>query len=186
MNLLRFYLTVGGENFRAKDYDDLSRKNGLRGGGYKYIEKPLIYPCGRSAPDLAFRLNTGIPGTGGEGFFLWKTETIEYATNEVDYNKKNSLLTNEGGARVWIEEERAILDFLKYTQPILPKFEDFCDGDFFVHLKCIYGELDDGRCVLPFYSAEMVKALGEMGAGIECDAEPPDIHFLRISNQIKK
>ncbi|MBN9366887.1 MAG: hypothetical protein J0H59_07590 [Comamonadaceae bacterium] len=187
MNLLRFYLMIGSNKLQAEAYNKEAHKNGIINSKFSYIKKAAETPKKGILPTSNKKIDSGFPGTDGDGFFLWQTEPIDYATDKEKFYKQNHPPLKSEYAQLWLKEETAIFNFLEHIQPRLPCITEFCNGDFFSLLKCIYADMGHGASVaLPCFSSKLISKLNEINAGFDCDVELEDVHFSRVSSKYQK
>lgn len=133
MNLLRFLLQAGGEGFRAVEFSSAALGAGIPTGTVVHIRKPQ---CGLAR-------DSGLPGTGGDAFLLWRSAKVDYAISRQQYRAQQVFGAPEF-LQSWKREEEAILHYLGGMAERLPRVSDYCDGDSFLLLKLIYGEEEEG------------------------------------------
>ncbi|MDR2690560.1 MAG: hypothetical protein LBB76_12510 [Azoarcus sp.] len=173
MSLLRFYLIIGGAGFDAEKFSVAAKKNGVATGRIRYTKNREITLKDSNGVHQKIKIECGLSGTDGDGYFTWKTNTVEYITDEMTYFRQRELSDKEY-ARLWLQEERAILAFLEELRDRLPHVSNYSNGDYFIKFKAIYGDW------CPTYSVRVIKVLSEIGAGIEIDTESPSLHLKRI------
>ncbi|WP_375574326.1 hypothetical protein [Paracidovorax oryzae] len=173
MNLLRFLLHAGGEGFRAVEFSSAAVSAGIPMGAVAHIRKPQCGPA----------RDSGLPGTGGDAFLLWRSAKVDYAMSMQQYRAQQVFGAPEF-LQSWKREEEAILDYLGWMAERLPRVCDYCDGDSFLLLKLIYGEEEEGGAGTTgwLYSAALMQMLARMGAGLEADQELVDVHFARVES----
>ncbi|MDA8522419.1 hypothetical protein [Acidovorax sp. NCPPB 4044] len=178
MNLLRFYLMIGGGRFNAASYADAAMNVGIHTGRSGYIKNPKRK--NKNLDDPPVFIESGIPGTFGEGYFIWQSEIFNYADDKNVFESQFSMPMGSEYSQLWIKEEGAMIKFLIPFANNMPKAKDHCIGEYFIIFKAIYGSLDDGGCVGVGYSEKIVNLLSKIGAGFQSDCEQYDIHFSRI------
>lgn len=171
MNLLRFLLQAGGEGFRAVEFSSAAVSAGIPMGAVAHIRKPQCGPA----------RDSGLPGTGGDAFLLWRSARVDYAMSMQQYRAQQVFGAPEF-LQSWKREEETILRYLGWMAERLPRVCDYCDGDSFLLLKLIYGEEEEGGAGTTgwLYSAALMQMLARMGAGLEADQELVDVHFARV------
>lgn len=171
MNLLRFLLQAGGEGFRAVEFSSAAVNAGIPMGAVAHVRKPPVGPA----------MDSGVPGTGGDAFLLWRSAKVDYAVSRQQYRAQQAFGAPEF-LQSWKREEEAILDYLGWMAERLPRVPDYCDGASFLLLKLIYGEEEEGGAGTTgwLYSAALMQMLARMGAGMEADQELVDVHFARL------
>ncbi|AVS87355.1 hypothetical protein C8238_03045 [Paracidovorax avenae] len=172
MNLLRFLLQAGGEGFRAVEFSSAAVSAGIPMGVVAHVRKP---PVGSA-------MDSGLPGTGGDAYLLWRSAKVDYAVSRQQYRAQQAFGAPEF-LQSWKREEEAILDHLGWMADRLPRVSDYCDGASFLLLKLIYGEEESGAGTTGWlYSAALMQMLARMGAGMEADQELVDVHFARVES----
>ncbi|AVS83942.1 hypothetical protein C8239_03510 [Paracidovorax avenae] len=127
-------------------------------------------------------MDSGVPGTGGDAFLLWRSAKVDYAISRQQYRAQQAFGAPEF-LQSWKREEEAILHYLGWTADRLPRVSDYCDGGSFLLLKLIYGEEEGGAGTTGWlYSAALMQMLARMGAGMEADQELVDVHFARVES----
>lgn len=180
MNLLRFFIIIGGAKFDAKNYDLAAKAGGLSAGETRYGKNPralIRLPVKESR-----LIESGYPGTYGDGYFTWKSETVNYAASEDVFKKQRELSLELMHTHLDALEEAAIIEFLSEMKNKMPSVSDYCAGDYFVTFAATYGcyDDDDSRCICSGYSKEIVKLLDQIGAGCEFWSEPYEMYFSRL------
>lgn len=185
MNLLRYYFQVGGEKFDANKFSLAASKNGLAQGIIQTtsnVKKLKKHGASGKVEITEVNILTGLTGTGGDSFAHWSSAHIDYAIDRDIYLANQSLGLSTEAAQLWLKEEAALLAFLRLIKERLPQVSEFCDGEFFLLLKIIYG-YDEADCPIGghHYSEALVKNLCDLNAGLSTDSEPFELHFSRRS-----
>ena len=178
MNLLRYYLMVGGASFDANAYAVACKNNSIQTGKVGYIKNPKI----KNREGASVFIESGVPGTFGDGYFTWQSEIVNFAVEENEFRRQSSMPMGSDYSQLWMNEEKAMIKFLLPFKNGMPNVANYCMGDYFVIFKVIYGSFDEGGCVCSGYSRSVVSILGAIGAGIESDCEPYQIHFSRLKS----
>jgi hypothetical protein len=165
---------IGGASFDAERFSVDAKEAGIATGRIRYAKNREITLKDSNGVPQKIRIEIGLPGTDGDGYFTWKTNLVEYAADEAAYFKKHESPMGREYARLWLQEENAILAFLEELRDRLPHVNNYTKGDYFIKFKAIYADC------CPMYSVRVVNLLSEIGAGIETDTESPDVHFNRI------
>lgn len=171
MNLLRYYLMIGGEGLRIEDFSRAIAGSGLPAGKITNVKKPAFIKD----------FDSGIDGTSGGEYPLWRTPVVDYAVSRVVYLELQKKPMSSDFLQIWKREEEAIVEFLNLIRGAMPRIEEFCNGKIFILLKLIYGCTEDGGKSDGFlYSHKLLELLSDLGAGIEIDHELIDVHFDRV------
>lgn len=178
MNLLRYYLMVGGAGFDAERYSSAASEAGIKKSEVKYIKNVKI----RDGKGGALTVESGLPGTFGEGYFSWQTERVNYVTDKQEYERRLSMSMGPKYSQLWIEESAEMEKFIASLKEKLPQASDYCVGSYFLLFTAIYGSFDDGVSVLPTLSSSFVRLLAGIGAGFSADSEPYEVHFSRLKS----
>jgi hypothetical protein len=173
---------IGGAGFDADKFSVVAKKAGIATGRIRYVKNREIESNDSNGVSRKIRVESGFPGTDGDGYFLWATNLVDYATDEALYFRQLEFPMGREYARLWLQEENAILAFLEELRDRLPCVCNYSKGDYFILFKAIYGDLPP---VCPMFSVRVVKVLSEIGAGIDTDTESPDIHFNRIKQILR-
>lgn len=167
---------VGGGGLDVEGYSVACERIGIKTGMAKYIKNPKI----RSESGMSVLVESGAPGTFGDGYFVWQSETVGYAVDEIEFLQKSCLAMGSKYSQLWMDEEERMIEFLAPFKQGMPSVANYCAGDFFVIFKVIYACSEEGGCICSGYSNQLIKILAEIGAGIESDCEPYQVHFSRI------
>lgn len=177
MNLLRYYLMIGGEGLQIEDFSRAIAESGLPTGRITNVKKPASFKD----------FDSGIDGTSGGQYPLWRTPVIDYAVSRAMYLELQKKPMGSDFLQIWKREEEAIIEFLNLIIGAMPRIEDFCNGKIFILLKLIYGHTGEGEKSDGFlYSHKLLKLLSDLGAGIEIDHELIDVHFDRVEKYLNK
>ena len=186
MNLLRYYFHVGGDKFDVERFSIATVSNGLEQGTVgttSNIKKLKRRGTSGDIELVEIKILPGLTGTNGDYFTHWSSAHVDYATDKDQYIANHSLGLSTDAAQLWHKEETALLVFLHLIKERLPKVSDFCDGDFFLLLKLIYGyDEADGPGGGFHYSEALMKNLCDLNAGLSTDSEPFELHFSRRSH----
>ena len=184
MNLLRYYFEVGGEKFDAEEFSHAAIGNGFAGGISRLRSNTKKLKRMSTGKDVDRKILSGVSGTHGDSFASWQTDLVNYAVDRESYLAKRDLGLTTEWAQIWLREEEAILKSLDLIGERLPSVASFCEGDFFLLLKLIYGYDDaDAPGGGHHYSQKLMKRLGELNAGLSTDSEPFELHFSRLQLQ---
>lgn len=178
MNLLRYYLMVGGERLDASAYAAACEDNKIQTGKLRYVKNPKT----KNHEGVSVLIESGVPGTFGDGYSVWQSETVNYALDENEFLRQSSMPMTSEYSQLWKGEENAMMNFLLPFKTRMPDVSSYCAGDYFIIFKIIYGSFDEGGCAFPGYSRSIINILAEIGAGIESDCESYRIHFSRLRN----
>ncbi len=186
MNLLRYYFQVGGEKFDAENFSLAAVKNGLEQGTVQTtsnIKKLKRRGTNGDVDIVEVKILPGLTGTNGDAFTHWSSAQIDYATDKDQYLANHSLGLSTDAAQLWLREESTLLSFLRLIKERLPQVSDFCDGEFFLLIKLIYGyDEADGPGGGFHYSEVLMRSLCDLNAGLSTDSEPFELHFSRRSS----
>lgn len=187
MNLLRFYLMIGGVKFDAAAYSIAAKTRGIDTGKVEHVKR-MKYHGDRRQTGTVPHIECIFPEIPDDEYFLWESETVNYMTDERTLKRYRDLPLGSEGAQLWIHEETAIAGFLSEMKNRMPPVSDYCPGSHFVKLKSIYychGEdEDDRRCICSGYSIKVIKLLAQIGAGFEYDCESGELHFARLKAEL--
>ncbi|WP_428718922.1 hypothetical protein [Undibacterium curvum] len=183
MNLLRYYFQVGGEKFDAENFSLAALKNGLEQGTVQTvsnIKKLKRRGTSGEVEVVEVKILPGLTGANGDAFTCWSSARIDYATDKDQYIANHSFGLSTDTAQLWLREEITLLSFLRLIKERLPRVSDFCDGEFFLLMKLVYGyDEADGSGGGFHYSEVLMKNLCELNAGLSTDSEPFELHFSR-------
>jgi len=180
MNLLRFYFMIGGRGFDAESYMEAACANGFA-GEVSYIKNPTLTTRDVNNKIVESKFSPNMPGTKGDGYRVWRSTIEDYAKDEIYFLEKNNLHWAIGPIEEQKNENFAMILFLERLKNNLPLASDYCVDEYFILFKIIYGYLDDEVRVFPGFSRELIKILGELGAGLETDCESVEVHFSRLA-----
>jgi hypothetical protein len=169
---------IGGAGFDMNAYSLACKQRSIPTGRVGFIKNPRI----KNHEGISVSIESGVPGTFGDGYFMWQSEIVNYATKESEFQRQYSMPMGSDYSQLWVNEESAMINFLLPFKSRMPNVSNYCVGDYFIIFKVIYGSSDEGGCVCAGYSRRIISILAEIGAGIESDCESHQMHFAKLRN----
>ena len=179
MSVLRYYLLIGGRDFRAREFDVQARQNGIAS---EY--------CGDYRDRVPGYLRHPTETLSAENFKQAPLPTAHYSLWVSRYNDcfrdadAYARRLEPGIPEVYQQrrlrqvDDQVVGEFLTRLATTLPDVRDYASGEHFIVLKLIHGG-EKGICPPPIISAYLIQKLAVLGAGLETECvEPADFFAM--------